>query len=187
MDNDKQSINASPGLIALRSLRLPLLLAAIAIVGLTAAAITYDIARHRTEQTIGLQAIADLKAGQIDDWLRERQGGANYLHTDLTLTENYRRWRQHGDRTSREHLIDHLERFRVGMSYPQLASHVKEHAAFVDKMAAFNMAASASIPDRAAIHDYLKEWLLSHILNSDMLYRHFVEKGRHARQLELPH
>ena len=108
MDNDKQSINASPGLIALRSLRLPLLLAAIAIVGLTAAAITYDIARHRTEQTIRLQAIADLKAGQIDDWLRERQGGANYLHTDLTLTENYRRWRQHGDRTSREHLLDHV-------------------------------------------------------------------------------
>ena len=66
---------------------------------------------------------------------------------------------------------DYLQR----IGYPRLADHKTEHAAFVGKMAAFSMAASEGIQDEAAVHRYLKAWLLSHILESDMQYRSFVE------------
>ncbi|MCX7150442.1 MAG: bacteriohemerythrin [Rhodocyclales bacterium] len=70
---------------------------------------------------------------------------------------------------------------RIG--YPQLAAHEKEHAAFVEKMAAFSMAASDGVQDRAGVHHYLKGWLLSHILNRDMQYRHFIEGNEPKRLL----
>jgi hemerythrin len=41
-------------------------------------------------------------------------------------------------------------------------------------MGSFNMAASEDIQDEAAVHRYLKDWWLSHILESDMQYRTFV-------------
>ena len=66
---------------------------------------------------------------------------------------------------------DHLQR----IGYPQLADQKIEHAAFVGKMAAFSMAAAEGVQDAAAVHRYLKAWLLSHILESDMQYRPFVE------------
>jgi hemerythrin-like metal-binding protein len=66
---------------------------------------------------------------------------------------------------------DYLHR----IDYPQLANQKIEHAAFVGKMAAFSLAASEGIQDEAAVHRYLKAWLLSHILESDMQYRSFVE------------
>jgi hemerythrin len=41
-------------------------------------------------------------------------------------------------------------------------------------MAAFSMVASEVVQDEAAVHRYLKDWWLSHILESDRLYRSFV-------------
>ena len=66
---------------------------------------------------------------------------------------------------------DYLQR----IGYPQLADQKIEHAAFVGKMAGFSMAASEGVQDETAVHRYLKDWLLSHILESDMQYRPFVE------------
>ena len=66
---------------------------------------------------------------------------------------------------------DYLQR----IGYPQLAEQKIEHAAFVGKMASFSMAAAEGAQDAAAVHRYLKAWLLSHILESDMQYRPFVE------------
>jgi hemerythrin-like metal-binding protein/PAS domain S-box-containing protein len=69
------------------------------------------------------------------------------------------------------------EDYLLGIGYPQLADQKMEHTAFVGKMAAFSMAASEGIQDDAAVHRYLKAWLLSHILDSDMQYRYFVEEN----------
>ena len=66
---------------------------------------------------------------------------------------------------------DYLQR----IGYPQLADQKIEHAAFIGKMAAFCMAASEGVQDEAGVHRYLKAWFLSHILESDMQYRSFVE------------
>jgi hemerythrin-like metal-binding protein len=69
---------------------------------------------------------------------------------------------------------DYLQ--RVG--YPQLASHEGEHATFVEKITSFSIAAEAGVQDEAAVHRYLKMWLQSHILESDMQYRDFVKSKR---------
>jgi hemerythrin-like metal-binding protein len=69
---------------------------------------------------------------------------------------------------------DYLQR----IGYPQLADHKVEHDAFVGKMTAFSMAATDGVQDEAAVHRYLKGWLLSHILESDMQYRAFVQSRK---------
>lgn len=69
------------------------------------------------------------------------------------------------------------ELYMTRIGYPNLAAHGKEHAAFVDEMAEFCMASISGVRDIARVHGYLKGWLLSHILQSDMHYREFVERG----------
>ena len=60
-------------------------------------------------------------------------------------------------------------------AYPQLSAHEKEHVAFVEKMTTYSMAASRGVLDCEGVDHYMREWLLSHILESDMQYRLFVE------------
>ena len=64
------------------------------------------------------------------------------------------------------------------IGYPQLDTHEKEHEAFLEKAAELGVAAVEGVQNRAGLHDYLKSWLLTHILKSDMQYRHFVEEQR---------
>ena len=71
---------------------------------------------------------------------------------------------------------DYLQR----IGYPQVPAHEKEHAAFVEKMTAYSMAASHGVLDCEGAYHYMREWLLSHILESDMQYRHFVEGRKDA-------
>ena len=63
------------------------------------------------------------------------------------------------------------------MGYTQLAAHEKEHAGFVAKLATFNMAALGGMLDSVGVQRYLRDWLLSHILKSDMHYRRFAEEN----------
>jgi len=71
---------------------------------------------------------------------------------------------------------DYLQR----IGYPQLPAQEKEHAAFVEKMTTYCMAASYGVLDYEGAYHYMREWLLSHILESDMQYRHFVEGRKDA-------
>ena len=103
-----------------RSLIRPLALAALIILGLTAATIAYDVMRHKDEQAVRLQTIADLKASQIGDWLKERLGDAGFLQSSRALGQNYRRWRDHGDSAGRDQLLAFLEQFRASKGYESL-------------------------------------------------------------------
>jgi hemerythrin-like metal-binding protein/PAS domain S-box-containing protein len=67
---------------------------------------------------------------------------------------------------------------RIG--YPQLSAHEKEHSAFVEKMTTYSMAASHGVLDCEGAYHYMREWVLSHILKSDMQYRQFVEGRQDA-------
>ena len=67
------------------------------------------------------------------------------------------------------------EGYLKNIEFPGLSAHTKEHNAFVEAMADFNMAALDGKRDAVAVHQYLKEWLLNHILKSDMQYRRFAE------------
>ena len=64
------------------------------------------------------------------------------------------------------------------IGYPLITAHENEHAAFIEKVAAVSLAASDGVLDMVGVHEYLKSWLLGHILKSDMHYRHFLEKNR---------
>jgi putative two-component system response regulator len=68
------------------------------------------------------------------------------------------------------------ESYLHDIAYPQSEAHQKEHASFVEKMATFSLTALDGTHEPADVHQYLKEWLLSHILKSDMQYRHFTEE-----------
>ena len=67
------------------------------------------------------------------------------------------------------------EGYLKNIEFPGLSAHAREHDAFVEAMADFNMAALEGKRDEVAVHQYLKEWLLNHILKSDMQYRRFAE------------
>jgi PAS domain S-box-containing protein len=99
------------------SLRLPLALVGVAIVGLTAAAINYDFSHQRETEAARLHTIADLKSRQIGDWLAERQGDARLLRSSRDLAEYYRRWRERGDSAARGHLLNRLEQLGAGKGY----------------------------------------------------------------------
>jgi PAS domain S-box-containing protein len=103
-----------------RSLRLPLMLAGVAIVGLTALVILYDISRHKQTETARLQAVADIKARQLEGWLEERQGDAAFLESGYLLSELYRDWREGGNSASRDRLLERLDQFRIAKGYGRL-------------------------------------------------------------------
>ena len=107
----------TPAPTSWRSLHLPLALAAVAIVALTAGAITHDLNRHKEKEAARLQTIADLKTRQIADWLKERQGDARFLQSSHALAETYHHWRERGDSTSRNQLFARLEQFRASKAY----------------------------------------------------------------------
>ncbi|MBI5583371.1 MAG: PAS domain S-box protein, partial [Deltaproteobacteria bacterium] len=95
-----------------RSLTLPLVLTALAIIALTAGGIYHAIIHHQDKQAARLQAIADLKTRQIADWLKERQGDAEFVLTSRSWAENYHRWRDRGEVASRDRLLSRLEEYR---------------------------------------------------------------------------
>ena len=62
---------------------------------------------------------------------------------------------------------DHLHR----IAYPELSAHQREHAAFTARVMEYIEAAGRGTQDRQGIHGFLLNWLVSHILESDMRYR----------------
>jgi hemerythrin-like metal-binding protein len=71
--------------------------------------------------------------------------------------------------------------------YDALAAHQGEHRSFTDKMTALShgfdedpAAAAAKINDE--LLDYLKSWLIHHIMTIDMSYKPLVENNRKAEE-----
>jgi hemerythrin-like metal-binding protein len=60
---------------------------------------------------------------------------------------------------------------RIG--YPDTARHASQHAAFVEKISAFSIASSNGVLESVKMHRYLLEWLMDHILESDLHYGKF--------------
>lgn len=91
---------------------LSFVLLAVAILALTAAGISHTFVQQRDKETARLQAIAELKAQQIADWLKERQKDAAFMQTSQFCAANYRRWHEAGDLASRDLLQARLEQLR---------------------------------------------------------------------------
>ena len=98
-------------------LTMPFLLLAVAILALTVAGINHAYSTHHDKEVARLEAIADLKAQQISDWLRERQGDAYFVQSSQFFADSYRRWREAGDQASAGQLQSRLEQLRQNRGF----------------------------------------------------------------------
>jgi hemerythrin len=67
------------------------------------------------------------------------------------------------------------EAYMEAGKYPLLAQHKAEHGAFIEKLIALNQTYDPTDPHLLEdTLDFLKQWYISHILNSDMKYMPFL-------------
>lgn len=90
----------------------PLVVLMLGIAGVTAIAITHNFSHQRQVEEARLQAIADLKVRQIGDWLRERQGDAEFVQSSAYFAEQYALWVNEGRGQAGQRLQARLEQLR---------------------------------------------------------------------------
>lgn len=78
-------------------LRLALLTSIVLILIFCGYGIATALIGEHNRESLRLEAVAEMQAHQIADWLRERQGDADLVRTSPTLPEEYRRWRTGAD------------------------------------------------------------------------------------------
>ncbi len=106
--------DTQPQPIATKSRRLGWIFIVLAtvIVIFTAESILSNLNHHKQNEIAQLDAKADMKAGQIADWFRERQNNVDFILTSEYMDEHYRNWQTSGDLHSAEKLKTRLEQFR---------------------------------------------------------------------------
>jgi PAS domain S-box-containing protein len=90
----------------------PLLILALAILGLTWAGIHQAYRQQEVREDARLQAIASFKARQISDWLEGHLGDARFTASSTTWSVAFDAWVKDGNAGEREHLLGRLEEFR---------------------------------------------------------------------------
>jgi len=125
---------------------------AIGIVAGTAFILSHRSAEIREQVHAQLNAVADLKAKQIENWLAERHGDAQVLAADGALVEHVRRWLEMGD------VVSHaVIRRRVESVLSAYTSY--DAAVFFDKHGVVRMTfgkASVNAHLRAKVREALK-------------------------------
>ncbi|CAB1367506.1 PAS domain S-box protein [Denitratisoma oestradiolicum] len=91
---------------------LPVMILVVTIVALTIAIVLHTVSNQRDKEVARLQAIANLKAQQVTDWLKERHDDARFVQTNPAFAAQYLHWRQTGDRASLGQLQTGLEQLR---------------------------------------------------------------------------
>lgn len=79
---------------------------------------------------------------------------------------------------ARTHFEDE-EKIMIDYSYPDYTSHKKQHEEFKKQVASFYSSTPISVDAlNTNVVEYLKSWLIYHILKEDMKYKRFYnEKG----------
>lgn len=83
--------------------------------------VAYTALKQKAKEVERLQAISDLKAGQIHSWLEERLANALVLQSDHALLEYHDSWRVDGNAAGRRKLIERLDAFRKTYNYLDVA------------------------------------------------------------------
>jgi len=89
------------------------------------------------------------------------------------------------DREQLQNLLRMLERYSLihfedeeqvmaAVKYPQLTAHRADHLAFKLKVARFRDQLLKGELDAAVVLDFMKEWLLEHILKADQKFAPFI-------------
>ena len=92
--------------------RLPLWLGVVAILLATAAALAVNHRHQQGLEAARLEAVADLRTRQVAQWLNERLTQARFLGESPHIAQLYTRWRDGGDLSSYEQLVQRLVEFR---------------------------------------------------------------------------
>ena len=79
--------------------------------------IAHTLTDEQGQESARLQAIADLQARQIADWLRERRGNAEIVRTSPDLPEEYEHWRNGGDADATARMQTRLARYLMPGSF----------------------------------------------------------------------
>jgi signal transduction histidine kinase len=103
-------VAVAPPVSGFRSLAWPLAGVAVVIAGLVYLAILADARQQRERESARLEAMSDLRAGQVASWLRDKLAQARFAGNS-PLGELYLRWRESGDATARDRLMDRLSSF----------------------------------------------------------------------------
>ena len=74
--------------------------------------VAYMVGNLKGREIEQLQTIADLKAGQIEAWLDEREANAEVMRSDASLLDLYKAWRQSDDEAGHARLRGRLETYR---------------------------------------------------------------------------
>jgi two-component system, sensor histidine kinase and response regulator len=98
----------------------PVLLAVV-IGALTLGGLGRVMDQHQERESVRLQAIAALKAGQIADWLKTREANARLLQGSGFVFEQYRSWRDAEDEGARDRLFSRLAEYKTEGIFQELA------------------------------------------------------------------
>jgi len=78
------------------------------IVALTALALVYNQREHVARQAAQLEAVAELRATQVDAWMRDRLSQARFARGSTLWATLGKRWREQGDVAARDLLLERV-------------------------------------------------------------------------------
>ncbi|HTP72958.1 MAG TPA: PAS domain-containing protein, partial [Burkholderiaceae bacterium] len=94
-----------------------LVLLAVLTGGLTAGAVALNYRAERGRELARLEAVSDLRARQIDDWLGDRVSEALFLRNSEYLSSAYLQWQDGRDRRAGERLLERMSEFTQSNRY----------------------------------------------------------------------
>jgi len=91
---------------------MPIALIVALVVALASGGIVYVSVQNEARETARLETIAGIKAGQIADWLKEKEGDVRLLQGDAFLVDLYRRWHDRNDTAAHHRLLARLTDYK---------------------------------------------------------------------------
>ncbi|HEY6514180.1 MAG TPA: PAS domain-containing protein [Burkholderiaceae bacterium] len=92
-------------------------LLAVLTIGLTASAVTLNYRLERGREVARLEAVSDLRAKQIDDWLADRISEALFLRNSEYLSSAYLQWQDQRDPKAGSRLLERMSEFTQSNHY----------------------------------------------------------------------
>jgi len=97
--------------------RIPFLSLVIIICLFTATSVINTREHQKQTEIARLQAIADLKAAEVIDWLKERQRNVDFVQTSRFFAEQFQHWQEAGDEQSGRQFQAGLEQFAANYGF----------------------------------------------------------------------
>jgi len=104
-----------------RALVLPFVLFALGVGALGYGSAVFTLRERNTQEYRRLEAIADLKSGQLSQWLDERRAGARAVAGNSGLSALHEKWRREHDEEARAGVLAALDSMRSAYHYGRVA------------------------------------------------------------------